>query len=52
MTSLKKAVLLPVDKPDKPTVEMNARPGSSLVKCVQMSCKVALGQTDPNGYER
>ena len=35
-------LLQSVDKPNKYTVEMYARPWSSLVKCVQMSGKVTL----------
>ena len=31
---------------------MHATPGSSLIKCGEMSGKVTLAQTDPNGDER
>ena len=45
-------MLQTIDKPNKSTVGGCARPGSSLVKCGQMSRKVTCAQTDPNGDER
>ena len=44
--------LQPVDKPNKSTARGCARPGSSLVKCGQMSGKVTCAQTDSNRDEK
>ena len=42
----------PQISPDKPTVEMYARPGRSLVKMCPRGVKVSLAQTDPNRDKR